>query len=78
MAHLTRKQTYHCYNDCSQAGCSGHKMVVEYNSVTDGIAVHFNGNDYYFDPTTLALFLKLLKSMDRVEIDSILKEVNET
>jgi len=71
MGQMTIKQEYHCYNDCEQGGCPKHKMEVGYNSVSDDIEVHFNNRDYYFNPTTLELFLKLLKSFKRVEIDEI-------
>lgn len=71
MGLITREENYNCYNDCSQAGCPGHLMTVEYHSVSDGISVKFDGRDYYFDPTTLGLFLKLLKSMDRAELNSV-------
>jgi hypothetical protein len=74
MGLITRNQKYHCFNDCTHDGCPEHKMAVYYHSVTDGISVHFDGRDYYFDPTTLGLFIKLLKSMDRVAINSIFKE----
>lgn len=71
MGYQEVTQKYNCYNDCSQAGCPGHTMRVGYHSVSDGIEVHFDGKDYYFDPTTLELFLKLLKLMDRAELNSI-------
>lgn len=75
MGYREVKEKYYCYNDCTQAGCPKHEMTVGYHSVTDGIEAHFDGKDYYFDPTTLGLFLKLLKSMNRAELDSIFREI---
>lgn len=75
MGYLKTNKKYYCYNDCTQAGCPGHEMTVGYHSVTDGIEVHFDGKDYYFDPTTLELFLRLLKSFDRAELDSVFEVI---
>ena len=68
MATLKNQAKYHCYNDCTQAGCPEHIMEVSIQTVSDSIKLTFDGREYYFDPTTVELFFKLLDELDYVDL----------
>lgn len=66
MSTLKIEEKYRCYNDCKYEGCPSHIMKVEIQTVSDSIHLTFDGHDYWFDPTTVSLFFKLLKELDYV------------
>lgn len=73
MGTLKREIPYHCYNDCSPAGCPGHVATITYQSTSDTYmfddGMGFQHSKKYFDPKTLQVFIDALKEMDTTMID---------
>lgn len=67
MSKMETKLKYHCYNDCKPEGCPGHTATLHIQTVSDSI--HFDDGCFqhdtiFFDPTTLEVFMKMLKELD--------------
>lgn len=66
MSNRTATIKYHCYNDCRMQGCPGHEATIHIQTVSDAITFSdgFRSDKYYFDPTTIEVLLRLLKTVD--------------
>jgi hypothetical protein len=66
---LTKK--YHCYNDCSQAGCPGHEFKIEFHSVTDYVTIYDGKSKVIgFEPPELNCLIDLLKELAELRADA--------
>lgn len=73
------KQQYHCYNDCSQAGCPKHTATLEFNTVTDSIIFSDGkGRSILLEPPEANALVNMLKELDGLRADAPVKFSNPT
>ena len=67
MANCKRELTYHCYNDCIESGCPGHKATLEFQSCSNAYHFNINGKDIYFEQGSLQALIDLIKALNRYD-----------
>ena len=72
MSIIKLSKKYKCYNDeCSMAGCKGHKFTLEFDTVTDGISFNDGQRETVFiQPPQLNCLIDLLKELDELRADA--------
>jgi hypothetical protein len=68
MATILRLEKYRCSDDCIQSGCPTHQAKLIYQSTTDYYEFdNGKGEIKYFERGELEVFIRLLKSINRVD-----------
>jgi len=58
---------YYCNDECSQSGCKGHIMEVEYSNTSDVVSLTIDKKFITtFSSESLNTFLKILKDTDGI------------
>lgn len=79
MSSLVFLKPYECWNDCSEGGCVGHEVSVEFQDTSDVIVLRdlrIDGSEFFMQPPQLISILKALKDLSCSDclIDGCLKK----
>jgi len=67
VSECKRELYYYCLDDCTPAGCPGHKATLRFFSTINAYDFNINGKKIYLEHAEMQAMIDLIKKLDRCD-----------